>query len=76
MLHLYSILTPVISTSILCGDYICNTSHSKLSKPVRIVLNHERSSGKQTQSPSPLCSFIEMYDCLKKMLALSSYVAI
>lgn len=64
ILSLYSetaeggVITPVISTALLCGDTLCDTSNLDLSRPVKIVL--EQLSDLKADIETLQCSFWEL----------------
>ena len=64
ILSLYSetaeggVITPVISTALLCGDTLCDTSNLDLSRPVKIVL--EQLSDLKADRETLQCSFWEL----------------
>lgn len=64
ILSLYSetaeggVITPVISTALLCGDTLCDTSNLDLSRPVKIVL--EQLSDLKADIERLQCSFWEL----------------
>ena len=64
ILSLYSetaeggVITPVISTALLCGDTLCDTSNLDLSRPVKIVL--EQLSDLKADREMLQCSFWEL----------------
>ena len=60
-----SVVTPDISTALLCGDALCNTSSLELSRPVKIVLEHHslsfsRSNATTEDLERNLCSFWQL----------------
>ena len=51
-------ITPVISTALLCGNTLCDTSNLNLSRPVKIVL--EQLSDLKTDEGTLQCSYWEL----------------
>jgi hypothetical protein len=52
------VITPVISTALLCGDTLCDTSNLILSRPVKIVL--EQLSDLKADVETLKCSYWEL----------------
>ena len=56
------IVTPVISTALLCGNTLCNTSSVEFSRPVRIELerlpvNKDEDESEELDEERRLCSY-------------------
>ena len=55
---LISVISPVISTTLFCGEKLCNTSHAMLKEPVQVSFHHIDIA--EEQGSAALCSFLEL----------------